>query len=913
MRRTCCQISSRSVAWKGSIRAMPVSYRDRALLHGLSSGSGCKVFDPNYSHRHSPFTQGNRCFSSITQTVEPAASDNVADENKNSLHSNIHYLLKRVPTGRMNDMNLQKARSFLFIVSEWNNKQGAQLTEALLERLYKEQTSKATVDTKLYNASMKAWNKSNVDGKTIVYNVESIFARMEERYRDQTNQHALMARPDRTSYNCLLDSYSKCDEDNSFKVHAILDKMKSFAESDEDYDYVTNIEPDEITYNSMMNYYASRSNEHYAAQQAEDILLEMSELAQQSDSNIQITSTSFNIAIKAWSNAGLGLDGAQRAKSLLLMMMKWHNQGYPNVEPTAVSFSTVIDSFAKVSHKDSSVAIENAMELLDEMEASSISDADHINSCYNALANLYIKMEVENAGEKVKMLMLRMKNMDAAPDERMYISCFEAFLQNGIEHGYHSANEALDEMTKSLGYTPSSVAFNVLLSSLVKKNTPQSIEFAQEVLNRMKMLKGNSRPDTVSYSIIIGALSRCLSPESEQKAVNHLRDMLRSYNTDHYAKAKPDSFVFNCTINMLARSNEQWADDTMYKTLMSMENQSRQGNTSVIADTITYNTVIAKLSKNPTKENAKKVMKLLVQMENNEKASNNNATPDIITYTNVLKMQGELDSNRAASIASAYLKRALTRNTLPPIDGIGLRTLFVALSKRGSYEDASIALRTWERFENDAKSSHMLDSDMCNLVLLSYSRVKTDQSASVVFEFILNKFRTYQDGSRTTILPSVVGLSAVMSLLTNRARSNDALSILRIMTAFSSSGHKQMKPDVGCYISILSSMCGYEPSTKNNALFARKILYDMKRNRSDSLPISVINTAINACAWTSGDLDDKMRALQIAFDIFGETKQSQSYDTSTFALMIRACSKLSRDDDVKFKLVKVRVTVYYYL
>ena len=49
-------------------------------------------------------------------------------------------------------------------------------------------------------------------------------------------------------------------------------------------------------------------------------------------------------------------------------------------------------------------------------------------------------------------------------------------------------------------------------------------------------------------------------------------------------------------------------------------------------------------------------------------------------------------------------------------------------------------------------------------------------------------------------------------------------------------------------------MCGYEPSTKNNALFARKILYDMKRNRSDSLPISVINTAINACAWTSGDL-----------------------------------------------------------
>lgn len=860
-----------------------------------------------------------RCFASLPENNDGTVSlqsesiqPGTIKADKKSLHQTIHYLLNKIPVGRMNEVNLKNARSFIFIVAKWKNEQGAKLAEALLERMHSEQSTRATVDTEMYNACMNAWNTSGADGKTIVHAVEGIFTRMEQRYKDKSNRHALMARPDRTSYNCLLNCYSKCDEDHSFKVHAILEKMKDIASCKDDSEYAIEIQPDEITYNSLMNYYASRTNQHYAAQQAEDILLQMSDLTQQPDSNVQLDSTSFNIAIKGWSNAGLGLDGAERAKSLLFMMMKWHNKGYPNVEPTAVTFSTAIDAFTKVSSEDAETAVRNSMELLDRMEASSITDLDHINSCYNAAANVLIKMGVENAGERVKELMLRMKNMDAVPDEMMYRRCIEAYVKDGSEDGFRAADALLNDMADNLNSNPSSVTFNSLLGAAVKKNTNRSMEFAEKLLGRMEALGGDSRPDTASYNMIIGALSRNSSPGSEQKAVDYLRKMLRSYNTEHYLKARPNSFVFNCIISMLDRSDEEWVADVMYKTLKSMENLQRKGNTTVLPDTITYNTVISKLARKPTKDNAKKVMKLLAQMEGNEESGNEGAAPDIITYSNVLRLQGKLDPNRAATIASTYLKRVLSKKNLPPIDKIGLRVLLLALSKCGKYEDASVALRTWERIEScNKKSSEVLDSDLCNLVLMSLDSAKSEESAAAALSFVSERFRRLQGNDNTVIFPTLIGMNATLTNLARSGRINDAFSIIELMKKFGKKNHMCMQPDAACYRSVLAALSDRHSSTKHNAVYAEKFL---KKAQDDlgELDISMFNAAINACAWTTGDEPVRADAIRIAFGIFQQTKDTQSHDPITFGLMIKACMHLSNNDASRFKSVQVCCNCFNY-
>lgn len=851
-----------------------------------------------------------RSFASLPSNLSSHEQSAVGTTTKKvdfkSLHQSIHYLLAKVPIGRMNETNIQKARSFLFIASKWKNEQGAKLSESLLHRLYDEQSSKPTVDTSMYNACMSAWNTSGVDGNVIVHHVESIFVTMEQRSCDTSNRYALMERPDRTSYNCLLNSYSKCSSgDYSYKVDAILDKMKSSEDDSKEIDeeYAIRIQPDTITYNSMMNYYASRSNQHYAAQQAEDILLQMSELTQQPNSNVQITSTSFNIAIKAWSNAGLGLDGAERAKSLLLMMIKLHDQGHSNVEPTAISFSTVIDAYSKVSQADATVAVENVMDVLDMMEVSSISDAEHIHSCYNNAANVYIKTGVSDAGESVRKLMLRMKNMDTVPEEMMYIRCIQAYIMDGNDKCFNEAQRLLDKFADVFGCNPSSMSFNSLLYILIQSNTTQTLDMAADFLTKMESLGGDSRPDAASYSMIIGALSRSSCPGSDKKALDYLRRMLRSYNTDHNSKAKPNSFVFNCILGILSRSTEEWADDVIYKTLVSMENQQRKGNDLIVVDTLTYNTVIGKLSKSRTKGNAKKVMKLLAEMENKEVTGNNNAAPDIITYTSVLKMQQTLDPNRAATIASSYLKNALTKSQFPPIDKVGLRALLMALSTRGTTDDASLVLRTWERIESVTETQKILDSDMCNLVLMAFGRMKTEQSSDSVLAFLSERLKRIQDGDSSVVLPTVIGINSILSNLASNGRINNALSILEIMKVLSKRGVAQSRPDVGCYVTILKSLSGNRVSTKN-AIYAQKVLAKAKDDL-DTVPVSAINAAIDLCATTTGDQDGKMNAIQIAFEIFEQAKETQSHNDLTFDLMIGVCKKLSSDDATRIKLVQV--------
>merc|ERR1719253_2333126 len=141
--------------------------------------------------------------------------------------------------------------------------------------------------------------------------------------------------------------------------------------------------------------------------------------------------------------------------------------------------------------------------------------------------------------------------------------------------------------------------------------------------------------------MMLGALSRSSDIKSEQKAVEYLRKMLTSYGSG-YEKAQPDSFVFNCVIGMLARSEQgEWADNTIHRTLSAMQNQQKR-NSWVSPDTITYNMVIGKLARRGTPQNAKKAMKLLERMER-DSPSNEAIAPDIITYSAVLRLQARVD------------------------------------------------------------------------------------------------------------------------------------------------------------------------------------------------------------------------------------------------------------------------------
>lgn len=864
-----------------------------------------------FQHQHASPNFRHYYFASVTESIQAraiherskekyvsnrgvtteASNDTPTPTNEErSLHSTIHYVLTR-DVGRLSKANIQKARSFLSITSRWNNEKGAVLSEKLLERLFEERykgnNPYVVIDSDMYNICMNAWNKSNEDGQKIVNQVESIFHRMDQRYIDYQDTS-----PDNISYNCLINAYSKSDEDSSDKVEAILEKMNSFAH-DSNVEAASSISPDETTYNSMMNYYASRTNDHLSAQRAEDLLLQLSGLSQH-DSSLQIDSTSFNIVLKAWGNSGGGIDGAKRSEELLRMMLKLRND-HANVQPTALSFSTAINAYSKVAPEDSTAAVTRALALLDELEGSYIPDSENINACYNAAANVIAKSGVPNSSELIMDLMNRMKNVDAIPDDIMYTSCLEASVRSGDNGAINRGKHMLEQMIKESHCVPTSANFNILLNAILKSKSEHKLEEAEKLMTQMQQIGGDARPDSASFNMFISALSRSNKPDAAEKAVDYLRSMLRLYKNDGYEKAKPDSFIFNCVINMLARTKQEWAYEVIQRTLSAMEAQERNGNTSVLLDTITYNVVIGKLAESATIANAKKVMKLLATMEAKAESGSTAVVPDIITYTNVLKLQCKVNPQRAASIASSYLKRAMSSDDKIFIDQVGFYTLLHALSKSNKFEDAVMARKAWEWMEKSDRVNVVLTSESCNLVTIAFSKIKTEEAAEEVLSFLSDRIHRYRQGNKETVLPTKVGFSAAFIPLCATNRTADAISLLKIMKALS------IEPDAGCYISMMSALAGRR--TTNGAVHAQKIFHHMKEDL-ENVPTAAFNAAINACAWVSGNPTVQRKALGTAFELFHQAREENSYDSITFGLMIKACMHLSNDDNERLKLIK---------
>ena len=181
-------LGSTSVCYASDKKSMPYSSLE------ASGGQPPRIWQ---CRQHRYFSSligkhGNSVFISRNSSASIVSPDAISHDNKNennsfnshapdinenhSLHSNVHYIIHKIQVGTMKNDNLGKARSFLSIVSKWNNEKGALLAEALLERLYKERfvgkNIDAVVDTEVYNICLDAWNKSNANGDTIIEKAE---------------------------------------------------------------------------------------------------------------------------------------------------------------------------------------------------------------------------------------------------------------------------------------------------------------------------------------------------------------------------------------------------------------------------------------------------------------------------------------------------------------------------------------------------------------------------------------------------------------------------------------------------------------------------------------------------------------------------------------------------------------------
>jgi len=137
------------------------------------------------------------------------------------------------------------------------------------------------------------------------------------------------------------------------------------------------LEPDTITYNSVMNAF-SNSGHINAAKSCERLLNEMVE---NSNKAVSPNTVSYNSVLKALSKSRQQ-DAAGRAEELLEQMLQ-----LPDAFPDAISFTSILTCWAKSSAPDKAIRARNLLRKMEELEHKKLQpNIFHYNALLNACA-----------------------------------------------------------------------------------------------------------------------------------------------------------------------------------------------------------------------------------------------------------------------------------------------------------------------------------------------------------------------------------------------------------------------------------------------------------------------------------------------------------------------------------------------
>lgn len=177
--------------------------------------------------------------------------------------------------------------------------------------------------------------------------------------------------------------------------------------------------------------------------------------------------------------------------------------------------------------------------------------------------------------------------------------------------------------------------FNAVLNAYASMYDHKSV---LSLFQRMKELyqggEVNIKPNSISYNIVIKALSGERRMSCVSKAENVLQEMEDAfYNGDR--DMTPDKISYTSTLAAWARFCSRQALEKAELYLGRMNEMYEKGNTKVKPDTVTYNTVLNIIANGKSKDAGARSLKILENMEKLFELGDEDVKPNIVSYNAV--------------------------------------------------------------------------------------------------------------------------------------------------------------------------------------------------------------------------------------------------------------------------------------
>lgn len=769
----------------------------------------------------------------------------------------------------------------------------------------------------------------------LTFTIDDVIRHMElilvDAERNWYRTHDSSICPDVCTYNTIIGSIARSDLPNAAKrAEEYLIRMEKAEDSEFNptessvggSQYAAIAAPDVVTYNSVLNGYASTS--------APPPLMERSE------------------ATPKYTSSNM-----KRAEEILQRLEeRYARTNRQEVQADTISFSTLLQSYANMGD-----AV-GAERLLDHMTKLSTTEGwvgrvQPNTICFNSVLHSLSKSKEADAGHRAEELLRRMENLaesspelNIVPDKISYCAAIAAWARSSAEDGAERAEALLERSIEQSqtgidAVTPDIVTFNAVLDAWAKHSAIREGRAAAEAAQRAESLldeieqnqRDGIQPGVISYNIVIDAWAKCGVQGSEQRAEKILRRMpapdeisynnvIRAYATSRqkgglddalrllqemeatHIPITPTSVTYNLIMDALVRRGDLKSVKRAEEILVKMEKQFEAGNEMVQPNGISYNICIngfAKSGDPRAGEHAERLLKRMTVLSDKWDAAA--LSPDIISFTSVIDSYANSATKEGAERAEKMLGTMMSTNSSVSPNRVTFNSVLNAIAKGGAEGSAEKALAILKQMEtlyeegnDDVRPDDVTYSSLFNVLARS-----GEEDAAERAEVILNRLESLSEEGRGYVKPNAFCYSSVLNAWA-RSKKPDApqraLELLNRMENMFQSGLVNAKPNSFCYNAVINAFAksSFADKAKQSQNILHRMLenYHSGSNRDCKPSVMTYSTVLNACAYTTGTRDDRDEAFHIARTCLKELLSSDTENPNcvAFSTFLLACARL---------------------
>jgi hypothetical protein len=638
----------------------------------------------------------------------------------------------------------------------------------------------------------------------------------------------------------------------------------------------------------------------------------------------------------------LAMEDTAKAQDALEVMEALYHEDPDNpmyVQPDSASYTSVIEGWCYADNNDGNAA-ERAQALLDKMEEVYTrtgelrpNELSYLYVCQKWSESHKLDYSGRNA-QKAHDILNRMKKQNGKLGVKLYSIVLEGWCRRvgRVEHAMDRAMDLLHEMEESGGdIRPNVLTYTSIIGGLSRSRHPELATKADGMLIRMQ--QNGVEADMVAYTSVLNCWAKAVSRKERAKASDRalliLHEMEEGYLREEKYHVKPNAITYATAIKAIGNSLDPNAPVLAEQVLRHMYNLTETGTIHVPPNVGSFNSVITSLSasgiRSPKLANAKRAEHLLVEMIKRVRNKEIAVEPNVRTWGSVLRAWAESgvpDAGEQAQRVLDMLQRWYDegKTTVRP-NVVCFTTTMNAWGhshSKDALDNVERILKQMEDLYEETQESDIRPNKISYVTAIdAFYRKDKEHSASRAQETVDRMMRLYSKGIGYDRPTRII----FNSLINAWSRSNEpnaaakAEKVFQWMESQYRAGDESVKPDEVTLCGVLNAWANHA-QYDGGPLRAQQILDHTESLTTEmrGFPRSIVCHNIVIKAWGRSRAPNSVqRAESILLRLEEGYRQNQENlqpDVTTYSSVINCCAYYSGDVDGQKEAFEVALRTF---